>query len=638
MKSIGIMLKGLSEEELLDWVGNTIYSRGKSYVDSVSELSCTEDGRLVAWVSGSEEYVTSVMRDGKGNFEFTCTCPYDQGGACKHVVAVLLAATEQLKKKQEIPLLEAEDDLYLELSEYLEDGQGVADDHDGGNVSAKKLDGEPGGIRLMLQEKSRDELLDIVVGLARDFPAVPRWLHEKDQMKTGKIDKLVRSLSKEIRNLTAVDAWSSHWDDYAQLPDYSNVQQKLQALFDGGHADAVISLGEELWERGNEQVGNSNDEGETASEIAGCMQIVLKALPFTRLSPQEQLVWLFDHLQKDQFDLLEGSDKLLDDPCYTIQHWRELAAFLEMRLKQMSVPQPDRWRDKFRRRTVMTQLTETYRRGQEMEKVIPLLEREAEPCWEYETLVDHLLDSGEFDRARYWCIEGYGKTIEHVAGIASALQRRLRQLAEKEGKSDLVAAYRAQDFFESPSVETYKDLCQAAEKIGLWSVVRETALGYLQSGNKPFDSGMKGAEWILPQPEVSRPKPPEKTRLKLFPNLAILIDIAILEERSDDVVALFKELSKTSMCGRAISEQVAQAVSRSHPDISLKIWMITVSNLISEVKTHAYQEASGYLCKMREIYRQTDRLDEWNAMLVELRTRHKAKRRLIEILNELASS
>jgi len=629
------MLKGLSEEELIDWVGSTIYSRGKSYVDFVSELSRTEDGWIAAWVSGSEEYVTTVRRDGKRDFKYTCTCPYDYGGACKHVVAVLLAASEQVRKKQEMPLLDPEDDLYLEFYDSLAGKPDDADDCDGGSASAKKRDGVPTEIWSMLERKSRDELLVIVAGLSRDFPAVTRWLRERDQMATGKIDKLVRSLRKEIRDLTAIDAWTSHWDDYEQLPDYTNVQQRLQALLDGGHADAVFNLGEKLWERGNKQVENSNDEGETASEIAFCMKIVLKALPDTKLSRVEQLVWLFDRIREDQFDMLYESDCLLDDACYTILHWRELAHVLEERLRQMPFPRPDKWRDKFRRRTVMAQLKEAYQRGKETEKVIPLLEREAEPCWDYETLVDYLLDSGEFERARYWCIEGYSKTIEHAVGIACVLQRRLREVAEKEGKSDLVAAYRAQDFFESPSVGTFKDLSLAAEKIGLWSVVREAAIGYLQSGNQPFVSGMKSGAWVLPQPEVGRPKPLEQKRYRLSQNRVLLIEIAILEKRHDDVVALYKELCKNSMCGRDISEKVAQAVSKSHPDLSLKIWRITVDNLIGEVKTHAYQEAAKYLRKMHNAYLQNKRRDEWSAMLVELRTRHKAKRRLMEVLNDV---
>jgi uncharacterized Zn finger protein len=121
MQLIRNMLKGLTLEDLREWAGSKIFNRGKEYVDCVSQLSCTEDGTLVAWVSGTDEYATSVRHDGKGGFGYDCTCPYDDWGPCKHVVAVLLAAAEQLKRSQEIPLLDPEDDLYLEMFDDFEE-------------------------------------------------------------------------------------------------------------------------------------------------------------------------------------------------------------------------------------------------------------------------------------------------------------------------------------------------------------------------------------------------------------------------------------------------------------------------------------------------------------------------------------
>jgi len=127
MKLIRTMLKGLTHEDLRDWAGGEIFNRGEEYVDCVSQLSCTGDGTLVAWVSGSDEYATSVRRDEQGDFDFDCTCPYDDVGPCKHVVAVLLATAEQLKRYQEIPLLDPEDDLYLEMFDDLEEDIDGAD-------------------------------------------------------------------------------------------------------------------------------------------------------------------------------------------------------------------------------------------------------------------------------------------------------------------------------------------------------------------------------------------------------------------------------------------------------------------------------------------------------------------------------
>jgi uncharacterized Zn finger protein len=635
MQSIETMLAGLDRQELVDWADSTIYSRGKSYVDSVSELSRTEDGRLVAWVAGSDEYVTTVRRDGKGDFDYSCTCPYDYGGPCKHVVAVLLAAVEELKKKKEIPLLDPESDLYREASEYLDDDDDELDEEaDEWYVSERKLDEMQKKIGSKFQSKSRDELLDILVVIIRDFPEVASWLHEREQVATGKIDSMVQALRKEIRDLTVIDVWSSDWEDDYDRADYTDVQERLQVLLEGGYADAVFDLGKELWERGNKQVAQSNDDGETALEIANCLRIVLKAIPDTSFSRREQLIWLFDSLRNDEYDLLDGADEVIDDPRYSTVDWHELALELEDLLRQMPLSEKDEWSRQYRRSKVVSQLREAYERAEENDKVLPLLEREAGPCCDYKPLVDYLIEAGDFDRARFWCIEGYGKMIEKTPGLASALKLRLQELAEKEGKNDLVAAYRALDFFQYPSAGTYGELRDAAERIALWPGVRRAAMDFLQNGKVPA-AAEEHDSWLLPETEVGRLKNPERNRFMEFPALGVLIEIAILEERHDDVVALFKELCETRHCGREISEKVAESVRNSYPDTSLKIWRITVDNLIAEVKTHTYQEAARYLRKMHKVWQESDRLPEWRALISELRTKHKAKRNLMAVLNEV---
>lgn len=95
MKSINTILRKLSFDDLREWAGETIHNRGKDYVKRVYQLSRTEDNALVAWVTGSAQYATSVRVDEEGAFEPFCTCPYSWG-PCKHAVAVILAAAEYL--------------------------------------------------------------------------------------------------------------------------------------------------------------------------------------------------------------------------------------------------------------------------------------------------------------------------------------------------------------------------------------------------------------------------------------------------------------------------------------------------------------------------------------------------------------
>lgn len=650
MQSTRTMLKGLTHEDLRQWAGSKIFNRGKDYVACVSELSRTEGGTLAAWVSGTDEYATTVRRDDEGDFEYGCTCPYDGGGPCKHVVAVLLAALEEVKRNREIPLLDPDDDLYLEAFDDLpedddwgddddddEDDDDDDEDFDADDSPRTRVKGQAQQIESILAAKSRDELQTLLVSLAVDFPEVNRRICEAAQLETGQVDKLVRTLQKEIRNLTAQDAWFNPWKDEGNLPDYSHVEEQLQALLDKGHADEVFALGEELWELGSTQVEESHDEGDTALAIASCFEIVLQALPRTSLAPSGQLLWLIEHEIDDQYNLLNGADALLNDRRYTEDHWREVAAALEQRLREMAPPQSGRFTDTYHRQKIMTWLCSAYQRSGEQQKVIPLLEEEADRCRSYDALVKALLEIGERDRARQRCIHGFRQTVSGAPGIASELQKRLRQMAEEEGRFDLAAAYRADDFFEQPSVRAYEKLHQASEQVGEWPEVRKKALEYLQTGRRPGAGGERGTGWPLPDPEVKRPEARGNIRDLSFPNREMLIEIAILEKRHDDAVAIYQELAKSKRWSWSIDERLAQAVQGSHPETALQIWKSIADRLIGQVKPKAYEEAAGYLRKMHTVYRQTGRLADWKALIMRLRVEHKAKRRLMEVLTGLES-
>lgn len=636
MKSLKKMLQGITHEDLREWAGSKIYQRGKEYVPCVSQLSQTADGALTAWVDGTDDYATWVRGDDKDKFAFHCTCPYDDWGPCKHVVAVLLAAAEQIGKNREIPLLAPEDALYLEAfadSDEDEEEDWDEDDDFDEDVAPPRSRKKPSAqVETMLADKSREELLALLLDLAADFPEVGRKIREAGQLATGRVDQLVDALRKEIRSLTAEEAWYDTWKGYGNLPDYSHVEEQLQALLDKGHVDAVFELGAELWERGVSQVEQCSDEGETAMGIARCLDIVLQALPQCSLSPSAQLLWLIEHELADDYGLLDGAEAIFDHPRYRQEDWREVAAALEARLKKTEALQSGH-SDYYQRRQVVTWLCDAYSRCGDERKVIPLLEQEADNCRRYDSLIKALLESGERDRARQWCLRGFAKTIQESPGIADELQQQLRQMAEEEKKFDLAAAYRAEDFFDQPSLQKYIDLSQAAEKVDAWPAVRARVLDYLQTGCRPTSDAKGKTAWPLPEPEVKRTAAKEKFRLISFPDGEMLIRIAIHEQRLDDVVALYRKLDKNRWGG--IEEQVAQTVAGSHPDVALHIWQAIAERLIAQVKPKSYQEAAGYLLKMHRVYEQTQRLTEWRGLITRLRAEHKPKRKLQEILNDL---
>ena len=646
MERVKTLLRNLTTDDLREWAGAKIFNRGKSYIGNVSGLSRTEDGALAAWVSGSDEYATTVGLDPDGDLEYLCTCPYD-GGPCKHAVAVLLAAAEQVKRNREIPLLDEDDDLYLELFDDTDD-----DDY-GGDDDWQDEDEEPEVPRKgagatnrgsnkagkIVEKLSKEELVEMLVDLSGRYPEIERGILEKEQLTTGRVDKLVSSLRREIRKLTDEPAWHNHWNGEGSLPDYSHVLEQLKALSATGHADAVLELGEELWSWGNEQVAESHDEGEAASGIAECLEVVLRALPQTSLTPPEQLLWVIDRMLEDEYSLLDSGDKILGRSAYTPTDWGAVADSLEARLKSLSKPVSIGFSERYRRGKLVDAVINAYKRSRQGKQVIPLLENEADACQNYGKLVDALLSAGERVKARQWCIVGFGRSVKDAPGIAANLRERLREMALAEKSLDLVAAYRAEEFLDHPSPGAFTELRKAAEKAKVWSKVREGILRYLETGQRPDSDvpGKKEKSWPLPVPEVMAPR--EKAAQlgrERFPDQELLIDIAIQEKRFSDVVELHGELCKTKRWHFETDKSVAQAVAGSHPQVALVIWRSIVDSLIGQVKPKAYEEAATYLRRMCQVYQESCRGAEWNGLLGELRREHKAKRRLLEVLDGLS--
>ena len=85
-----------------------IIERGEQYYADGAVLSLIRRGDVVhAEVAGSDidPYRVQVMLDGEDLDDAICTCPYDWGGWCKHIVAVLLTLLHEPEAVEERPAL-----------------------------------------------------------------------------------------------------------------------------------------------------------------------------------------------------------------------------------------------------------------------------------------------------------------------------------------------------------------------------------------------------------------------------------------------------------------------------------------------------------------------------------------------------
>jgi uncharacterized Zn finger protein len=86
----------LKLEDLSDHVDEQVLQRGENYhrEGRVVSLEQTGEDAWRAFVDGTERYEVRIECDPDGEFAGGCSCPYDWGPVCKHMIAVLIAIEE----------------------------------------------------------------------------------------------------------------------------------------------------------------------------------------------------------------------------------------------------------------------------------------------------------------------------------------------------------------------------------------------------------------------------------------------------------------------------------------------------------------------------------------------------------------
>lgn len=93
-------LPEINEDIIYQLASGRSLIKGREYYEhgAVDEVKI-EKGAYIAYVRGSELYTVTISeKNGKINAE--CTCPYDWGGVCKHVVAAMIAISHDRRIKE----------------------------------------------------------------------------------------------------------------------------------------------------------------------------------------------------------------------------------------------------------------------------------------------------------------------------------------------------------------------------------------------------------------------------------------------------------------------------------------------------------------------------------------------------------
>ena len=667
----------LTWDDLEEWAGSQTVARGKSYQKEgrVSGLCLSDAGGLLAWVQGTERYVTTVeldvtRRKRADRIDSECTCPV--GFECKHGVAVLLELLAMLEKGQTPPVARENDprwDFLDEESGDNEDFEGWWDEDEfefdeeeydddrsprsnwsgsasrSAPVSKKAITDEE--IRTHLTAKSKDELIRLIVQISQREPDVRKALADEVALAGGRFGELIQKARAELQALTSEDAWSNPWTDDGHLPDYLGLKKRLRTLLEHGHADAVVELGQELMQRGVAQIERSHDEGETACEIAECLEVVWQAVLKSTHKDEDKILRAIDMLLADEFDLCEGIGVVLDKP-WKQATWSLVADRLRERLKRQpqTSKRQENWPQHYRREHLSGHVIQALDRAGRSDEATQLCVEEANQAGSYTRAVRRLMAEKQWTRAEQLAREGIAATDPRYGGIIRDLQNFLSEMAAKNKDYKLPAAIASDRFFCEPSLNSYQVLIAAARKAKCENAVKEAALLFLETGERPdHPGGSKNSpsKWPLPEPPRG-PEPPAKSsriRTREAPYYEVLIDLAIREKRPDDVLKWFDEKNASKkqsgpLWQRGVKRadaRIAQAVEAAHPDRAIAIYQELANSLALQTNTKIYPEAVDYLKRIKPLLKKSGRSGDWSGILDTFRTKHGRKRRLMEVLD-----
>ncbi len=558
----GIM-PALSEDDIRDLASPQSLERGFNYFHNDTLFNMRQVGNeLHGDCRGSSytPYRVSVQLGPDGFISAQCTCPYDWGGICKHIVALLLAWVHKPEVFQSI----------AHTDERLAD------------KSKEEL------ITLILEmlkrEPDLERLLDLPLGPNPEKPFDLDAYRQRIEFifldEFTDLDKLVfeiAAIAETADRFAAKGNWAAAGALYHLI--LSEIVPTYERLYD--------------------------DDGDISNVLQQCATGLEHCLIEDRPDSATRQLW-FEVLLEAEFMAVQMSDIDLAYPARDIlvehtnaEEWHRI----EKRVRQIIASldnQYSRWKQETLVDFLVHRLESTGRAAEVADLIFELGSEEQQA---FELVRQRQLEAAiSIAREHFVNLPGLviqfadtlvesGGIAEAVAYITSQLESRSRayyfawlaQLAEQEQDPETALKWQLSLFHESPNLENYLNLQAVAQLLDQWETMYPGLIKKLEADQ----------------------------------NWDLLIEIAL----EDGDVSRALEYLPLQRWGRH-DLQVARAAETSHPQAAIEIYCQRVERFIAVRGRANYHEAAAILQHVKELYHQRSTHTEWDRLLTELRQRH----------------
>lgn len=590
-----------TEEDIRNLTTGQSFTRGQRYYrdGAVSDL-VLRGNRLTAQVTGSsyEPYQVCVNLNQDGKIESaSCTCPYEWGGFCKHIVAVLLAALH---------------DSQIEIRPSLE---------------------------TLLSDLTADQLRRLMLVMAEEHPELVETIEEEVEglkmqptpaalptsLNLNAISRAMRKAFHDAGKLASARGnrydYGDYWydDEFGVIypDDILNPHLELaRQLLDAGDADAATQVIEtviEEWVKGVKKLDDwIREANEDVFIEAGRKLAVLlaEALLSQDLSPEERKARLRTiQAWEDELIAVEVVQTALE------QWWDDpsLTAVLRGKITNKGVwkGEPPDFADELalarlrileRQNRLQEYLYLAEAEGQ-LNLYVNMLARTGQVAEAIKEAQAHLMQPDEFhELAQILAKQGQQAAAMQVAvqGLKRGEQWLRRELAhwlvqQAESAGDMALALHGAEaaFLASYELNDYKLVQRLAGD--RWPEVRERLLKHLKSVGGDQAVAIYLHERMLPQA------------------------MAAVERNSYSYYL----------------DQVVEAASADYPDWSVRQCQKQAERIMNAGDAGHYDDAVNWLRRAKEIYLQHQQADEWTAYLDDVLKKHARKYKLVPMLRKL---
>jgi uncharacterized Zn finger protein len=575
------------------------FQRGQDYYRGGAVGALIRRGDTIqAEVEGSryEPYRVWITFDQAGITDGECSCPYDWGGWCKHLVATALAILNDPGRVEARPALEdLVDGLNREALQELVLHLAARHPH-----LAKEIEQEAASLGPALEhapvtEAATPALRRTMVDplpLRRQVKAI---LHSVDHMRHSEAYWEVGSVVNQVRGLL------SQVEEFVEAGDGRNALLLLEAITDG-----YVENWTDLDDSDGDAGGFFGELGETWTDAALVAD----------LSPQERKEWadklarwqgeIGDYGIDDVFDpaqaaILQGWDypplqRVLQGEITQLGAWEGKAPWYADELAAARLRLLER-QGRFQEYLYLAEaesqiapyVTMLARLGQVEEAVDEGLQYLSTPD-DILALAQVLRERGELDAALR--VAEHGLTLE---GHKGTLATWLCDLAVGVGRPELALQAAQAAFYAAPGLEAYLRVRELAG--GRWAELQRALLAHLRQASYHTQAR---------------------------------VDVFLHEGLLDDAIAAADQGG-----GYTQIEQVMDAVLEHRPDWVIRAALGQADRIIEPGQARYYHHAVGWLGRARDAYRAAGREAEWQAYLRDLRERHGRKYKLMGLLDGL---